>query len=122
MSFEELRVGVNAIDNNNFVLIILLSLAASYILNELLKPVFWVMLLAIPVMLASASCSVAYIRMQGWFFTTDEGVNTIIGATAGLTVSFIFCAAIYRAMCEMRDDSRSGAYRSKYKLPSKPSS
>ena len=100
MEIDALISAVRAIDTNNAVLISVLCLAGTYLFHEMIGPPFWISLLALLSMIASACIGVAVLKVGGIFASPEPGIATVVGAITGMTISFVLIAATYRITAE----------------------
>lgn len=123
MELDNLLFAIKSIDKNNTVLVVVLCLSSVYLIREFLSPPTWLVIIACPSVLISGFVGTGIMKIQGWFVSGEEAINTVIGTSAGIVVCFCLGAVLYRVAAEFNDESRSGPYRTKdkYKPPARPS-
>ena len=115
MDIDVLTSVIRSIDKNNSFLIIVLCCSAVYLIREILRPPPWLIILACPSVLAAGFIGTGVMKMQSWFISGVEAVNTVVGSVAGITLCFCIGAILCRAFAEFYDETKSGPYRPRNK-------
>lgn len=113
MDFSAILTAARTIDLNNFILIVLCSISATYLVREFLKPPFWMPILILPAMFASAWFGAAILKANSVFISSEVSVNMVLGAMIGLVSCFVLGAVGYRIYAELFDATNFGPYRPK---------